>query len=193
MQKLEERNTYIPTDIPHVRSNCGLALNVEETLSVPGLKTSSNNSDAAVLRTENILSADAALTGLGSSRTELFSICCKNFPLLIKEHDSRFVIRHYGTVRRGTLIHTLKSVVSATPASTADYEAACTLLLTPSISVLAARQRPSVSKWHRLYLFFCCSSCRLLVEWARIAKEWVNRLYFLELKWHLQYPACRSC
>ncbi len=62
MQKLEERNTYTPTDIPHVRSNCGLALNVEETLSVPGLKTSSNNSDATVLRTENILSADAALT-----------------------------------------------------------------------------------------------------------------------------------
>jgi hypothetical protein len=48
MQKLEERNTYTPTDIPHVRSNCGLALNREETLSVPGLKTSSNTSDAVL-------------------------------------------------------------------------------------------------------------------------------------------------
>jgi|GEM_PF-658403 len=104
MQKLEERNTYTPTDIPHVRSNCGLSLNrtetsvhavststvtpvdcvstycfaicvcdvnwrngcvstycfaicvcdvnwrngLEETLSVSGLKTSSNNSDAAL-------------------------------------------------------------------------------------------------------------------------------------------------
>ena len=70
MQKLEERNTYTPTDIPHVRGNCDPVLNVEETLSVQGLKTSSNNSDAA-------------LTGLGSSRTELDSICHKNFPLLI--------------------------------------------------------------------------------------------------------------
>ena len=48
MQKLEERDTYTPTNIPHVRSNCGLALNREETLSVPNLKTSSNSSDAAL-------------------------------------------------------------------------------------------------------------------------------------------------
>ena len=51
MQKLEERNTYTPTDIPHIRSNCGLPLNREETLSVSGLKTSSNNSDAALIAT----------------------------------------------------------------------------------------------------------------------------------------------
>jgi len=64
MQKLRERNTYTPTApkgaapfptkirkgavIPHDRSNCGPALNKEETLSVPGLKTSLNNSDAAL-------------------------------------------------------------------------------------------------------------------------------------------------
>ncbi len=48
MQKLEERNTYTPTNIPQVRGNCGLRLNREETLSVSGLKTSSNNSDAAL-------------------------------------------------------------------------------------------------------------------------------------------------
>ena len=78
MQQLEERNTYTPTDIPQVSGNCGLALNREETLSVPDLKTSSNNSDAA-------------LTAILISAT--------NYP-----------------VRRGTLLHTLKSVVSATPA-----------------------------------------------------------------------------
>ena len=69
MQKLEERNTYTPTDIPHVSGNCDRILNrtetsvhavstygtairvcdvnwrngLEETLSVSGLKTSSNN------------------------------------------------------------------------------------------------------------------------------------------------------
>ncbi len=48
MQKLEERNTYTPTNIPQVRGNCGLVLNREETLSVSDLKTSSNNSDAAL-------------------------------------------------------------------------------------------------------------------------------------------------
>ncbi len=79
MQKLEERNTYTPTDIPHVSGNCDLLLNrtetsvhavskygkairvcdvswrngLEETLSVIGSKTSSNNSDAALIATEN--------------------------------------------------------------------------------------------------------------------------------------------
>jgi len=53
MQQLEGRNTYTPTCIPHTRSNCGLALNREETLSVSGLKTSSNNSDAALPATEH--------------------------------------------------------------------------------------------------------------------------------------------
>jgi len=52
MQKLEERNTYTPTDIPHIRSNCDLSLNREETLSVPDLKTSSNTSDAALTAKE---------------------------------------------------------------------------------------------------------------------------------------------
>ena len=45
MQKLEERNTYTPTNAPLVRCNCDPALNREETLSVPDLKTSSNNSE----------------------------------------------------------------------------------------------------------------------------------------------------
>jgi len=46
MQKLRKRNTYTPTVIPQDRSNCGLSLNREETLSVAGSKTFLNNSDA---------------------------------------------------------------------------------------------------------------------------------------------------
>jgi hypothetical protein len=60
MQKLEERNTYTPTGIPHTRSNCGLPLNREETLSVSGLKTSSN----APMRLS--LVSDCSRTGLAS-------------------------------------------------------------------------------------------------------------------------------
>jgi len=48
MQQLEERNTYTPTDIPHVSGNCDPILTREETLSVLGLKTFSNISDAAL-------------------------------------------------------------------------------------------------------------------------------------------------
>ena len=44
-QKLDRRNTYTPTDAPQVRGNCDHALNREETLSVHGLKTPSNNPD----------------------------------------------------------------------------------------------------------------------------------------------------
>ena len=44
MQKLAKRTkTNTPTDAPQVRSNCGLSLNKEETLSVIDLKTSANN------------------------------------------------------------------------------------------------------------------------------------------------------
>ena len=53
MQQLEERNTYTPTNIPHIRSNCDSTLNREATLSVLSLKTSSNNSDAALTATEH--------------------------------------------------------------------------------------------------------------------------------------------
>jgi len=52
MQKLEKRNTYTPTDIPHIRSNCDRLLNREETLSVSGSKTFSNTSDAALTAME---------------------------------------------------------------------------------------------------------------------------------------------
>lgn len=49
MQQLRDRRiTNTPTDVPQVRSNCGLSLNKEETLSVTGLKTSLNNPDAAI-------------------------------------------------------------------------------------------------------------------------------------------------
>ena len=110
MQQLEERNTYTPTDIPQVSGNCDLALNREETLSVPDLKTSSNNSDAA-------------LTAILIRRTELASFC--HSYQSATESGIRLPIRYSATnypVRRGTLLHTLKSVVSATPAPTEYYE-----------------------------------------------------------------------
>ncbi|EQB73799.1 MAG: hypothetical protein AMDU4_FER2C00039G0010 [Ferroplasma sp. Type II] len=47
-QKLDWRNTYTPTDAPQVRGNCDHALNREETLSVHGLKTPSNNPDVDI-------------------------------------------------------------------------------------------------------------------------------------------------
>ena len=49
MQTLNERNTYTPTDIPQVSGNCDRILNRGETLSVSGLKTSINRSDAALI------------------------------------------------------------------------------------------------------------------------------------------------
>lgn len=49
IQKLSGRRlTDTPTDIPHVRGNCGLSLNREETLSETGLATPDNNPDAAL-------------------------------------------------------------------------------------------------------------------------------------------------
>ena len=47
-QKLDSRNTYTPADAPQVRGNCDHALNREETLSVHGLKTPSNNPDVDI-------------------------------------------------------------------------------------------------------------------------------------------------
>ena len=44
-RKLDRKNTYTPTDTPQVRSSVDLSINREETLSVHGLKTPSNNPD----------------------------------------------------------------------------------------------------------------------------------------------------
>lgn len=43
MQKLEERDTYTPTDAPQVCSNCDSELNRNQSFGVQSLKTSSNN------------------------------------------------------------------------------------------------------------------------------------------------------
>ncbi len=52
MQTLEERNICTPANAPLVHSNCDPSLNREETLSVAGLKTSSNNSEVDLLQKE---------------------------------------------------------------------------------------------------------------------------------------------
>jgi len=50
MQKLRERDTYTPQSVPQALGNCGLSLNSSKGLrnSVADLKTSFNNSDAAL-------------------------------------------------------------------------------------------------------------------------------------------------
>jgi len=55
MQQLSQRRlTNIPTNIPHVRGNCGLSLNNPEGRgSVAGLKTCGNNSDAVITAREH--------------------------------------------------------------------------------------------------------------------------------------------
>ena len=108
MQKLNERNTYTPTDIPHVSGNCDPLLNREESLSVLDSKTSFNNSDAA-------------LTAIWICRTGLSS-SCQCYPTLLIERirqPKRYSANDY-QVGRGTLLHILKSVVSATPAPHGD-------------------------------------------------------------------------
>lgn len=53
MQKLRERNTYTPTDIPHVRGNCDSRLiSPEGRGRAANLKTSFNNPDAALTARE---------------------------------------------------------------------------------------------------------------------------------------------
>lgn len=50
MQKLDQRNTCTPRDASLVPGNCDLQLNREETLSVAGSKTSSNNPEVNLLQ-----------------------------------------------------------------------------------------------------------------------------------------------
>jgi hypothetical protein len=100
MQKLGRRNTYTPTNIPHVCSNCDLSLNSEETPCVAGLKTLSNNSDAA-------------LTGF-----RLFQNGTCGSPLQKQPGRKRYQLslKLELFTERGTLIPTLSGGVSATPA-----------------------------------------------------------------------------
>ncbi|MCL4325637.1 MAG: hypothetical protein M1481_02230 [Candidatus Thermoplasmatota archaeon] len=49
-QKLDQRNTYTPTNAPQIRSNCDHALNRPETISVHVLKTHSNNPNVSLLQ-----------------------------------------------------------------------------------------------------------------------------------------------
>ncbi len=50
MQKLDQRKTCTPRDASLVSGNCDLQLNKEETLSVAGSKTSSNNPEVNLLQ-----------------------------------------------------------------------------------------------------------------------------------------------
>ncbi|WAM22563.1 MAG: RNA-guided endonuclease IscB (plasmid) [Candidatus Methanoperedens sp.] len=101
MQQLEERNTYTPTDIPHIRSNCGLSLNREETLSVPDLKTSSNNSDAALIATEHAKqnTSVSAVYVLNMRGKPLMPTTPRKAKMLLKEGKANVVKRTPFTIQ----------------------------------------------------------------------------------------------
>ncbi len=101
MQQLEERNTYTPTDIPHVSGNCGLSLNREETLSVLGLKTSFNNSDAALTAIEHAeqnLSVSAVYV-LNMRGQPLMPTTPRKARILLKEDKAKVVKRTPFTIQ----------------------------------------------------------------------------------------------
>ena len=70
MQKLEKRNTYTPTNTSLVRSNCDLGLNRDQSLSVQGLKTSSNNLE------------ETQSQQTGKPKAIVFVIAKEGFPLM---------------------------------------------------------------------------------------------------------------
>ncbi len=103
MQKLGRRNTYTPTNIPHVCSNCDLLLNGEETPCVAGLKTFSNNSDAA-------------LTGFRLFQNGTCEFPLQKQPLSYRKNTYADTLILQLFMERSTLIPTLSGGVSATPA-----------------------------------------------------------------------------
>ena len=78
MQTLKLRNTYTPTDTSQVGSNCDLALNKEETLSVPDLKTNFIPSEVNQLRKEKQTSQEVLVYVLDMSGFPLMPTTQKN-------------------------------------------------------------------------------------------------------------------
>ena len=101
MQTLEERNTYTPTDIPHVSGNCDRILNREETLSVSSLKTFSNNSDAALIATEHAKqnTSVSAVYVLNMRGQPLMPTTPKKANQLLKEDKAKVVKRTPFTIQ----------------------------------------------------------------------------------------------
>ena len=101
MQTLEERNTYTPTDIPHVSGNCDRILNREETLSVSSLKTFSNNSDAALIATEHAKqnTSVSAVYVLNMRGQPLMPTTPKKAKQLLKEDKAKVVKRTPFTIQ----------------------------------------------------------------------------------------------
>ena len=82
MQKLRERNTYTPTDIPHVRGNCDSRLKSPEGRGrAASLKTSFNN-------------PDAALTGLETPGQDLRVLVAKVSIFKLNKERSAFLRQH---------------------------------------------------------------------------------------------------
>ncbi len=90
-QKLERRNTYTPTDAPQVWGNCDSSLNREETLSVPNLKTLSNNPDVDLPQPAGGLKAVMQVFILNMDGKPLMPCKPAKAKHLLKEHKSKIV------------------------------------------------------------------------------------------------------
>jgi hypothetical protein len=102
MQKLEKRNTYTPTDIPHVCSNCDWWLNSPEGRdSAASLKTFSNNPDAALTAREQAGqdSRVPAVFVLNQRGKPLMPATAREARILLKEGKAKVVKRTPFTIQ----------------------------------------------------------------------------------------------
>ena len=90
-QKLERRNTYTPTDAPQVCGNCDSSLNREETLSVPDLKTLSNNPDVDLPQPAGGLKAVMQVFILNMDGKPLMPCKPAKAKHLLKKHKAKIV------------------------------------------------------------------------------------------------------
>ncbi|HEU64546.1 MAG TPA: paclitaxel/taxanoid biosynthesis susceptibility protein TS1 [Chlamydiae bacterium] len=91
MQKLVGRDTYTPMDTPLVRSNCDLSLNREETLSVSGLKTPSNNPEVDY---SSIQEALKAFVYVISKNGEALMPCSKAKARKLLKEEKALIVSH---------------------------------------------------------------------------------------------------
>ena len=95
-QKLVGRNTCTPTDAPQVRSNCDRALNREDTLSVHGLKTPSNDPDVNL---PSMRGWDLRVPVINMRNEPLMPTTPRNARKLVKEGKAKVVQRTPFTIQ----------------------------------------------------------------------------------------------
>ena len=98
-QKLDRRDTYTPTDAPQVRGNCDHALNREETLSVHGSKTLSNNPDVDLPQPAGGHKAVMQVFILNMDGKPLMPCKPAKAKHLLKEHRAKIVMHSPFTIQ----------------------------------------------------------------------------------------------